>query len=169
MEGGANTSDGQAIKVSKLLPAEYYGFVAAGILLVSLFLPWFTITGENGVINGQGVVGDSFSAWQTFGILKYVLALACITPFVLAWIIVRGHALSWRPGEVTMIVGLVAGTLILLNGIILGIPGAPPSGTVAITYGYWVALAGAVGIAVSGFLRQSQSIKGRRPPGTLGS
>ena len=167
MEGGAKTAGDAPIKVSKLLPAEYWGFAAAAVLFVSLFLPWFTITGENGVINGQGVVGESFSAWQTFGILKYVLALACITPFVLAWIIVRGHALSWRPGEVTMIVGLIAGTLILLNGLILGIPGSPPNGTVGLAYGYAVALLGAAGIAVSGFMRQSKSIKGRRPPGSL--
>ena len=79
----------------------------------------------------------------------------------------RGHKLTWRPGEVTMIIGLVAGTLILLNGLILGIPGARRAAPSSIAYGYWVALLGAVGIAVSGFMRQSKSIKGRRPPGSF--
>jgi hypothetical protein len=169
MEGGAKSAQSDpAIQVSKLLPAEYGGFVAALVLFVSLFLPWFVNLTEQGSINGIKGVGMAFNAWQTFGLLDIVLTAACAAPFVLAWIIVRGHALSWRPGEVTMIVGLVAGTLVLLNGLILGIPGDAASGTVGITYGYWVALIGAVGIAVSGFLRQSQSIKGRRPPGSLG-
>jgi hypothetical protein len=169
MEGGATPQVDPALKVSKLQPGELMGFVASAVLFGSLFLPWFTITAENGVINGHEGVGLSFTAWQTFGLLDIVLTLACAAPFVLAWILMRGHALSWRPGEVTMIIGLVAGTLILLNGLILGIPGAPPSGTVSLSYGYVVALLGAAGIAVSGFIRQSKSIKGRRPPGTLGS
>lgn len=167
MEGGAKSAGEPAIEVARLQTAEYWGFLAAAILFGSLFLPWFTITAVNGAINGGGEVGQSFTAWQTFGILDIVLALACLTPFVLAWIIMRGHKLTWRPGEVTMIIGLVAGTLILMNGMILGIPGGPPNGTVAIAYGYWVALLGAVLIAVGGFLRQSKSIKGRRPPGSL--
>ena len=33
--------------------------------------------------------------------------------------------------------------------------------------GYWIALLGAAGIVVSGFMRQSKSIKGRRPPGSV--
>ena len=53
----------------------------------------------------------------------YLLLAACIAPFILAYIIARGHGLSWRPGEITMIVGMVAFALILLNGIILGSPG----------------------------------------------
>lgn len=167
MEGGAKTAGEHTIEVTKLQTAEYWGFLASAVLFGSLFLPWFTVVAVNGSINGVEVVGRSFTAWETFGLLDIVLTLACAAPFVLAWIIVRGHKLTWRPGEVTMIIGLVAGTLILLNGLILGIPGNPPSGTVAISYGYWVALLGAVGIAVSGFMRQSKSIKGRRPPGSL--
>jgi hypothetical protein len=66
-----------------------------------------------------------------------------------------------------MIVGLIAVTLILVRGLIMGPPGDAPSGTVSLEYGYWIALLGAAGIVVSGFLRQSQSIKGRRPPGSF--
>lgn len=167
MEGGEKTAGGSAIEVAKLQPAEYWGFLASAVLFGSLFLPWYTIVAVNGTINGIAVVGRSFTAWETFGLLDIVLALACAAPFVLAWIIMRGHALTWRPGEVTMIIGLVAGTLVVMNGLILGIPGGPPNGTVSIAFGYWIALLGAVGIAFSGFLRQSKSIKGRRPPGSL--
>ncbi|MEA2346426.1 MAG: hypothetical protein QOG62_213 [Thermoleophilaceae bacterium] len=164
MEGGVKSAqDTHAVDASKLLPAEYYGFVAALVLFASLFLPWFTAGPPNGQINGHM---GTFNAWQTFGVLDYVLAAACLAPFVLAWIIIRGHKLTWRPGEVTMIIGLVAFTLIMMNGIILGKPGDPQD-FISRDIGYWVALIGAAGIVVSGFLRQSKSIKGRRPPGSV--
>jgi hypothetical protein len=164
VEGGAKAAEGKpALDVSRLMPAEYAGFVSAGVLFISLFLPWFSATG-NGSING--LTDRSFNAWQTFATLDLLLTAACAAPFVLAWIITRGHALSWRPGEVTMIVGLLAVTLILLNGIILGKPGETTA-FVSREFGYWIALLGAAGIVVSGFLRQSQSIKGRRPPGAV--
>lgn len=152
---------------SQLLPAEYFGFVAAAVLFLSLFLTWFsTNPGSNGAINGQA--GD-FTAWDTFGSsvpflpLDGLLAAACIAPFVLAYIILRGHALSWRPGEVTAIVGIIAFVLILCNGVILGKPGEPPS-EISFGIGYPIALAASFGIIVSGFIRQSQNV-GRKPPG----
>lgn len=150
---------------SRLLPAEYFGFLAAGILFASLFLEWFSTSG-NGRVNGQA---GEFNAWETFGgsiawlPLDVLLAAACIAPFVLAYIIMRGHELSWRPGEVTAIVGIIAFVLILLNGIILGKPGGP-SGTISFGIGYPIALVGAFGIIASGFVRQLEDA-GRKPPG----
>ncbi len=44
--------------------------------------------------------------------------MGAFAPWILVWIVIRGHELSWPPGEVTMIVGAVAGTLILYNGIV---------------------------------------------------
>ena len=151
--------------VSRLLPAEYFGFVAAAALFISLFLTWFTTEG-NGSINGQP---GEFNAWETFGStlpwlpLDGLLAAACIAPFVLAYIIVRGHELSWRPGEVTAIVGIIAFVLILCNGIILGKPGDPP-GEISFGIGYPIAIIASLGIIASGFIRQSQNV-GRKPPG----
>jgi hypothetical protein len=144
---------------SRLLPAEYFGFLASGVLLVSLFLEWFSTSG-NGRINGQS---GEFTAWDTFVSLDWLLAAACIAPFVLAYIIMRGHELSWRPGEVTAIVGIIAFVLILLNGIVLGKPGGP-SGTISFGIGYPIALLGAFGIIASGFVRQLEDA-GRKPPG----
>ena len=73
----------------------------------------------------------------------------------------RGHKLSWAPGEVTMVVGFAAITLIGYNGII-DRP-APDDGTefgIGLSYGYWLALLAAMAIAATGFLR---SLVGRRP------
>lgn len=148
-----------AFSISRLLPAEYFGFLAAGALFISLFLTWFSTEG-NGSINGQP---GEFNAWDTFNTLDWLLAAACIAPFILAYIIVRGHELSWRPGEVTAIVGIIAFVLILCNGIILGKPGEPP-GEISFGIGYPIAVVASLGIIVSGFIRQAQNV-GRKPPG----
>lgn len=144
--------------------SELIGFVGAAILAGSLFLPWFeTAAGSNGRING---VAGEFNAWDTFGLLDWLLLAACIAPFVLAWIIARGHALTWRPGEVTMIVGMIALVLILLNGVILGKPGEPDS-EIAKRIGWYVSLLGAIGIGTGGIIRQALYSGARKPPGVL--
>src|SRR5204863_18215 len=123
----------------------------------------------NSVLTGHkgesGAYGD-FNAFQTFRLLDVLLVLACIAPFILAYIIVRSHELTWRPGEVTMIVGMLAATLILLNGVILGKPGSDPV-DISLEYGWFVGLFGAAMIAVGGTLRQALTSPARKPPGVL--
>jgi hypothetical protein len=152
---------------------EFAGFVGAGILFASLFMPWFSTScsspdhppgcNPNSLLHGRM---GSFDAWQTFAKLDVLLALACLAPFVLAWIVIRGHALTWRPGEVTMIVGMIAAVLILLNGVILGKPGADSVG-ISLQYGWFVGLVGAVGILAAGMLRQAVGGRTRKPPGVI--
>jgi hypothetical protein len=152
---------------------EFIGFAGSTILFLSLFLPWFSTScsspgrprGCNPNSTLHGAVGD-FNAWQTFSKLDILLTLACIAPFVLAWIVIRGHALTWRPGEVTMIVGMVAALLILLNGIILGKPGSDPVG-ISLGIGWFVGLVGALGILTGGLLRQAVGGRTRKPPGVI--
>ena len=95
--------------------------------------------------------------------LDWLLVAACIAPFILAWIIARGHKLTWKPGEVTMIVGITAFVLILCNGIILGRPG--DSVEIALGIGYFV---GAARLRrawlVSGYLRQALLHRRRASP-----
>jgi hypothetical protein len=148
----------------RLQRGEYIGFVGVGVLLFSLFLNWFS-TGDskNGEINGER---GTFNAFDTFGSLDWLLVAACLAPFVLAWIIVRGHKLTWRPGEITMIVGMTAFALIVLNGVVLGRPGEPDS-EIDMKVGYFVGLFGAAMICVGGIIRQAEGDRARKPPGTL--
>ena len=156
---------------SKLSPAEFFGMGAALVLFGSLYLPWFTTSEDNPNSQldlGKGEVvsgGDTVNAWQMFGILDWLFVAACAAPFILSWIIARGHSLTWRPGEVTMIVGITTFVLILCNGIILGRPGE--SVDIGLSYGYLVGLLAAAGMMVAGFLRQSVYTKDRKPPGVL--
>jgi hypothetical protein len=150
---------------SRLHRSEYIGFAGAAVLLLSLWLPWFeTDAGNpNARINGQ--TGD-FTAWETFGSLDWLLVAACSAPFVLAWIIARGHELTWRPGEITTIVGVTALVLILLNGVVLGKPGGPDT-EISFDYGYLLGLLGAGGIGAGGVLRQAEGARERKPPGAV--
>ena len=146
------------------LPGEYYGFAGSAVLLLSLFLPWYgTSTNPNAQINGAR---GTFDAFSTFKVLDILLVGACLAPFILAWIIARGHALTWRPGEVTMIVGMTAFVLIVLNGIILGKPGGPDS-EIQLKIGWFIGLLGSAGICAAGVLRQAEQARDRKPPGVL--
>jgi hypothetical protein len=152
------------LDVSLWKPGEWYGFLGAGVLFFSLFLPWYgTSANPNAQINGAR---GTFSAFATFKLLDILLVAACTAPFILAWIIARGHALTWRPGEVTMIVGMTAFVLIVLNGIVLGKPGGPDS-EIALKIGWFVGLLGSIGICAAGVLRQAEQARDRKPPGVL--
>jgi hypothetical protein len=152
---------------------EFAGFGGSIVLFGSLFLPWFKTSctspghpagcNPNSTLHGQ--IGH-FNAWETFAKLDVLLMLACIAPFVLAWIVIRGHALTWRPGEVTMIVGMVAAVLILLNGVILGKPGSDSVG-ISLQIGWFLGLLGALGIVAGGVLRQAVGGRTRKPPGVI--
>ena len=155
--------------VSRLTPAELAGCIAGVALVLSMLLPWFgTSENPNSVLAGARG-GDTVNAFEVFGILDYLFLAAAAAPFILAWIIARGHKLTWKPGEVTMIVGITTFVLILCNGIILGRP-KPPSGQaieISLEIGYFVGMVAGLGMAASGFLRQSRYTEGRKPPGVI--
>ena len=149
----------------RLQRGEFIGFAGVGVLLVSLFLPWFETNPGNANAEINGATGE-FNAFETYGTLDWLLIAACLAPFILAWIIVRGHKLTWRPGEITMIVGMTAFALIILNGIILGRPGDPDS-EIDIKIGYIVGLLGSAMICAGGIIRQAEGDRARKPPGTI--
>ena len=158
------------INVRRLTLSELLGCVAGVALALSLFLPWFgtSETNPNSKLAGA-TMGETVSAFDVFPILKWLLVAAGAAPFILAWIVLRGHKLSWKPGEVTMVVGTTAFVLVLCNGIILGKPKAADGSSIGITLelGYPAAMVAALVLAVSGFLRQSRYSQGRKPPGVI--
>jgi hypothetical protein len=165
---------GGYLSVRRLTPAEAGGCVAGLILVGSLFLPWFgtSTSNENSTLAGASG-GETVTAFEVFSILQWLLVAAASAPFILTWIVARGHKLSWKPGEVTMVVGVSAFVLVLSNGIILGKPKetqGPNLGQsigISLEIGYLVALLAALALAFSGFLRQSRYTQGRKPPGTI--
>ena len=94
------------------------------ILVAALiFLDWFSLTETTLRVDDNegwlcGVGEFECTGFDTFPILRWLLIAAATAPLVLAWIVVRGHKLSWAPGELTMVVGFTAFVLILYNGFI---------------------------------------------------
>jgi hypothetical protein len=152
------------------------GAIASLLLIASiLFLPWYSydladVTKSNDSDDWICGVGEtSCTGFETFPILRWLLLLAALAPLFLAWILVRGHKLSYPPGEMTMISGFAAAVLIFYNGII-DKPGKGPAEIgLGLDYGYWVALLAALVIAAVGFTRSLESgpKKTRKAPGTV--
>jgi hypothetical protein len=144
--------------------------MAGGLLLaLAVFLPWYETGNSNSTIGSFGpgpeVANQDFSAWQVLPVFRFLLLLAAIAPFILAWIIVREHSLSWPRGEFTAVVGLAALTVILVKGFVFK-PGEP-TGQISLTYGWFVALVGSVLILIGAFVRSTEIGKARKPPGVL--
>ena len=169
MEASAQKGGGY-LSLSRLSAAEGAGMVAAVVLGLSLFLPWYSTSATNDqskILGPEPDVtgGESATGWETFYVLKFVLLAAAIAPFSLAWIVARGHSLTWQPGEVTMIVGITALVLIICNGIILGRPENKIE--IGLSFGYLVAILAALGMAVCGFIRQASYVDAKKPPGVI--
>jgi hypothetical protein len=163
-----------ALDTSKLDRSEIIGMVAAAVLVLTLFFQWYSLSTDPSVVQrgndsanwACGVGDSSCSGWETFPILRWLLIAAAAAPFILAWIVIRGHALSWPRGEVTAIVGLAAFVLIAYNGIV----DKPQDGLeMSLGFGYWLALLASIGIFISGGFRAVESGGGarRKPPATF--
>ncbi|MET0958248.1 MAG: hypothetical protein ABWZ18_07010, partial [Solirubrobacterales bacterium] len=98
------------------------GAIASLLLIIAiLFLPWYTLTDvpqraeTNAWLCGEG--NFECTGFDTFPILRWLLLAAALAPLILGYILVRGHRLSYPPGEMTMIAGFAATVLIAYNGI----------------------------------------------------
>lgn len=158
---------------SKLSRSEVIGAVASLVLVAALFwLNWYDLEANPARRMGEGFicgVGDfSCTGFDTFPILRWLLIAGATAPLILAYIVMRGHKLSWHPGEMTMVVGFTAFVLLAYNGII-DKPGSQiEEAGVSLDIGYWVALAAAAGIAASGIGRaMAEQGEVRRTPGTV--
>jgi hypothetical protein len=140
--------------------------VAGGTLLaISVFLAWFTLGNSHATLNNCRGPNSSCTGWQAMTILRYFLLGAAVAPIILAWIIVRGHALSWPRGEMTAVIAIAALTFIVFRGLI-DQPGQP-SGEIGIDYGWLVSLLGGLLILVGSIWRSKESGARRKPPGVL--
>jgi hypothetical protein len=140
--------------------------VVGGIVLgISLFLPWYDLENFNATLNSCKGPNTSCTGWESLTILRFLLLGAAFAPAILAYIIIRGHALSWPRGELTAVVALAALTFTFFRGLI-DKPGSPP-GEISVSYGWWVAMLGGLLILVGSIARSRESASRRKPPGVL--
>jgi hypothetical protein len=152
------------------------GLIASALLIVAiLFLPWYSLGANAQRVPSDpdtwicGVGDTSCTGFDTFPILRWLLLAAAAAPLILGYIIVRGHKLSYPPGEMTMVAGFAATVLIGYNGI-LDKPGTGPGEIgVSLDYGYWIALVCAIAISIVGFTRSIESggRQARKAPGNV--
>ena len=145
------------------------------MLFISMFVKWFKVeAGPPANENLCGAGKASCTGYDTFHFfaaaiipgMDLLLTAAAVAPWILVWIVVRGHTLSWPPGEVTMIVGAIAATLILYNGLIDRV--GDTREFVSLSFGWYLGLLGSLGIVAGGAI--SQIRRGgveRRPPGSF--
>jgi hypothetical protein len=147
---------------------------AGGLLLfISMFVKWYGVDVAKHE-NLCGATKASCSGYDTFSLfaaliipgMDLLLTAAAIAPWILVWIVVRGHRLSWPAGEVTMTVGAIAATLVLYNGVIDRV--GDTREFVSLGPGWYMALAGTLMIVAGGAI--SQITRGgvtRKPPGSF--
>ena len=141
--------------------------MAAGLVLFgSLWLPWFSTSEDEPQLRLGGVSGgDGATAWEVFATLDCLLVSAATAPFILSWIVMRGHALTWKPGEVTMMVGITGDGADPLQRDHPRRPG--DSVDIGLGIGYFVGLVASVGLLLAGYLRQAFYGDAKKPPGVI--
>jgi hypothetical protein len=117
--------------------------VAGVLLLVSMFLGWYTVETRD----------DGLSAWAAFGFVDVLLALVGLLGIALAasQVLGRGPALPVALGVITTTLAL-AGALLLLYRII-NQPG--PNDAIGVSAGAWLGLAAAIGVFLGAWLSLS--------------
>src|SRR4051794_40223023 len=144
--------------------AEAIAIVGGLLLALGLFLGWYHIENQRNAING--IPGPAtLSGWESQPIIRWLLLAAAAAPLILAWIVIRGHALSWPRGEMTAVVGITAFGLIAYVTLIAK-PGTVRSLT-SLRFGAFVALIGTLVMAAGAAFRASTAERPRKPPGVL--
>jgi hypothetical protein len=151
--------------IRKLDRGELVAAVGGILLGVSLFLEWYSLGDKYTILNGCKGPNGSCTGWAALSVMRFLLLLAAAAPAILAYIIIRGHALSWPRGELTAVTALAALTLVLFRGVV-DKPGAPP-GQISVSYGWFVALLGGFLILIGAITRSRESAHRRKPPGVL--
>lgn len=147
----------------QLRAGEIAAAIGGIVLVIAVFLPAYSPSSNPNATVAGGRADASI--WDVHTISRIVLLLAAIAPIVLVYIVVRRHELSWPRGELTAVLGLTAVTLVFYVGVIQR-PGEP-SGQISLTFGWFLALLGALAIALGGAVRAAQSERRRKPPGVL--
>jgi hypothetical protein len=157
---------------SRLQRTEVVGLVASVLLIISVFLPWFSLTHVKerqeqpaSFICGQG--DFSCTGWETFPINRYLFLLAAAAPIILTYLIVTRQKGEYPTGEFTMTVGFAVIVLAFFNGFV-NKPGEFEFG-ISIDIGFYLALLAGFLMAGAGALRSLESGGGaqRKPPATF--
>lgn len=153
--------------VKELSWHEFLAMAGGAMLVIGLFLPWYEATNERASINGISgqAGGTTFTGWEVHDIARWLWLATAAAPLILAYIVVRGHRLSWSRGELTAVISIAAFGLAAYNGLI-DQPGEP-SGLIETEPAFYLSLVGIILMVVGASLRASGAERPRKPPGVL--
>lgn len=120
----------------RLRAGEWIAGVGGLVLLVALFLPWYSDD------------GGSRTGWQSLGALDIVLAAVALAALAIPLVTAmqRVPAVSLAHESLTTLVGLLAVVLVLIRVLNM------PDWATEREWGLWVALAATVGIVIGGLI-----------------
>jgi len=157
---------------TRLQRSELVGLASAALLVIALFMPWYSLShAPERIKQGSWVCGTghySCSGWATFPIARWLFLLAAAAPVILTYFILTSQKGKYPTGEFTMTVGLAVIVLVGFNGLIKK-PGSSISFGISLDIGYFLAILAGMIMAVSGALRSLESGGGaqRKPPATF--
>ena len=139
--------------------------MAGGLLLgAGLFARFYEVVSPLATIAGHKGLG-TYSGWETHSVLRWLLLVMAIAPFILAYIVARDHQLTWARGELTAVLSIFAFGLLMYVGVI-DRPGEPPA-QIELEWGWYVALVGSLLMLAGSALRTGETQRRRKPPGTI--
>jgi hypothetical protein len=120
----------------RLRSGEWIAGVSGLVLLVALFLPWYSDD------------GSSRTGWQSLGALDVVLAVVALSALAIPVVtaLERVPAVPLAHESLTTLAGMLALVLVLIRVLNM------PDWASGREWGLWVALAGTFGIVVGGLL-----------------
>jgi len=152
------------VSLKRLSGSELAAVIGGALLALGLFLNWYDLANRRTELNG--VDGPAtLTGFEAHEILRWAWLAAAAAPIILAYIIVRGHKLSWARGEMTAVISIAAFGLLVYQGVI-DRPGDPQS-LVSLQLGWFVSLAGVLAMLIGSALRASTTERPRKPPGVL--
>jgi hypothetical protein len=150
--------------MQRLTRNEVVAMVGGLLLGVCLFADWYTAVSPLATLGGVTGVGSQ-TGWQTHHVLRWVLLVMAIAPFILAYIVARDHKLTWARGELTAVLSIFAFGVLLYVGVI-DRPGEP-AGQIELAWGWYVALLGSLLMLAGSAMRTGETERRRKPPGTI--
>lgn len=151
---------------------EWLGVFAAGLLVVSLFAPWFELSDvPEREIQGSWICGVGIyecSAWDSLSVWRWLFLAAAISPVLMLWFVGTDELGKYPTGEFTMTIGFTVMVLVFFNGPIVK-PGEGVTFGVTLDWGWILAMVAGLLIAISGAVRSLHSGGGpkRKPPATF--
>jgi hypothetical protein len=160
--GTERVEPSKSIDVRRPERGELLQLGAAIVLVVTLFLPWYTTDSANANANIKGHRGD-VSAWVAHPVLRWFLLAAVAAALLSAWqtITAQQPTHGFHRGETSVVVAATVLVLVVFDGWI-NHPGAPTS-AIGLGVGWYLALAASL-IAMSAAIARMPR-GARKPPG----